>query len=138
MGLEKDSRGSIAIVDDDDAMLSSLKRILSFYGFKVHDFSSGEKLLDVFTANTNAFETILTDLNMPGIDGLELTERIKGLDKDASVILLSGFPSSDNKEAAQKSGALDFLEKPCSNDQIVRTLDKGIALWRKAKTPAHS
>ena len=132
----KVSRGRLAIVDDDEAMLFSLKRILSFYGFETVGFAFAADALSAVEANPLSFDAVLTDLNMPGMDGIELMNAIKALDKDAVVIVLTGFPSADNAISALRGGAFDFLEKPYSNEVLALTLDKGVELRRLRKSMA--
>jgi putative nucleotidyltransferase with HDIG domain len=133
---EKLSRGNVAIVDDDEAMLTSLKRILGFYGFSIKEFISGNSALEAFKASPEAFDVVLTDLNMPGIDGIELLRQIKEFDEGSVVIVLTGFPSADNAISALRGGAFDFLEKPYSNEVLSLTLDKGIELRRLRRSMA--
>jgi len=121
-------RGRVVVVDDDEAMLSSLKRILAYYGFDVLPFGSAESALSFVRSSHDSFDVVLTDLNMPGMDGLELMRCAKDADPDIVIVVLTGFPSADNAISALRNGAFDFLEKPYSNEMISLTLDRGIEL----------
>ena len=131
---QRNSRGRIAVIDDDAAMLLSLKRILGFNGFEVIDFTSASAAIEAIKPNPSSFDTILTDLNMPGVDGLSLMRSIKEIDKDAVIVVLTGFPSAENAISALRNGAFDFLEKPYSNEILSLTLDKGVELRHLRKS----
>jgi len=121
-------RGRVVVVDDDEAMLFSLKRILTYYGFDVTPFGSAESALSYIREDSSSFDVILTDLNMPVMDGLELMRCAKDADPEIVIVVLTGFPSADNAISALRNGAFDFLEKPYSNEMISLTLDRGIEL----------
>ncbi len=122
------NRGRVAVVDDDEAMLGSLKRILSFHSFEVTPFNTADAILDFMRTTPDAFDAILTDLNMPGMDGLELMRLIKEIDPESVIIVLTGFPSADNAIAALRGGAFDFLEKPYSNEVLSLTIDRAVEM----------
>lgn len=127
---EKKIRGRLIVVDDDEAMLSNLHKILSFYGFQVMPFSAAEDALKKAISDKDSFDAILTDFNMPGMNGIEFIERLRQTDPEAVAVFLTGYPSAENAVSALRAGAFDFLEKPFSNDHLAVTLDKAVELKR--------
>jgi FixJ family two-component response regulator len=133
---ERSDKGRVAVVDDDEAMLGSLRRILSFFGFAADAYQSAQAAIAAYKADPERYDAILTDLNMPGMDGLELMRQIKTIDKDAVIVVLTGFPSADNAISALRNGAFDFLEKPYSNEVLCLTLERGVEHKRLRKARA--
>lgn len=126
--VQKNIRGRLIVVDDDDAMLTNLQKILSFYGFLVMPFNSAENALEKAISDKNSFDAILTDFNMPGMNGIEFIERLRQTDPEAVAVFLTGYPSAENAISALRAGAFDFLEKPFSNEHLAITLDKAVEL----------
>jgi putative nucleotidyltransferase with HDIG domain len=127
---EETSRGRVAIVDDDEAIRASLCRILAYVGFETESFAFAKDALKAFRERPGFFDALLTDINMPGMDGLELMREVKRLDEDSVAIALTGYPSADNAISALRGGAFDFLEKPYSNEVLALCLDRGVELRR--------
>ena len=102
----------IAVTDDDDINLKAAELILSFNGYKVSCFKSGEALLS-FLVNDKP-DLILLDLHMPGIDGFETMKRLNatGITAKVPVIFLTADNDADNETKALDLGATDFLSKP--------------------------
>lgn len=126
-------RGRLIVVDDDSAMLKTLSNILSHFDFDSKLFSSAEAALKHVIAEPQSFDVILTDLNMPGMNGLEFIKKAKELDHDTIAVFLTGYPSSENAVGALRSGAFDFLEKPFSTEHLLLTLDKAVSMRRLSR-----
>lgn len=100
---------TILVVDDEPAVLSSLKRYLAWSGYRLLLAENGEKGLALLDANK--IDLMLLDLKMPGIDGIEVLKLAKDKHPDLKIIMLTGYGSIQESVSAMKKGALDFLIK---------------------------
>jgi PAS domain S-box-containing protein len=101
----------ILIVDDEPEILENLETLLSDEGFDVVKASSGNEAVENFEAGS--FGLVITDMNMPGLNGLDVLRRVKQIDKDVEVLLLTGYGTMENAiQALRDEGAYDYLEKP--------------------------
>ncbi len=118
------SSKTILIADDDE----NLRRVLEFQlqeaGYKVLSANDGSEALDVFT--TNEVDSVITDLRMPKLSGLELLEKIKALDGEMPVIVVTAFGEVETAVAAVKAGAFDYITKPFNRDEILLTLERAL------------
>jgi two-component system, LuxR family, response regulator FixJ len=116
----------VYIVDDDDALRQSVEVLLEVAGgFATHSFASGED----FLACVPDIESgcVLLDLNMPGLNGLEVLRRLQEIDSRFETILLTGQGDIAVAVEAMKSGAVDFIEKPYDNRMLLTALESGFA-----------
>jgi two-component system response regulator PilR (NtrC family) len=101
----------ILVVDDEINMLKLLCDLLKEDdGYEVETASSGEEALEKI--KKVIFDLIISDIKMPGMNGLELLEKIKTMDINAAVIFITGYGSVDSAVEAMKLGASDYIEKP--------------------------
>jgi two-component system, NtrC family, nitrogen regulation response regulator NtrX len=119
---------NILIVDDEPGIRQSLKGVLEDEGYKTSSAQSGEACLE--TLAERAFDVILLDVWLPGIDGLETLQRIRDLDGAPEVIMISGHGTIETAVRATKLGAYDFLEKPLSLDKTLILVKNAIAAKR--------
>lgn len=107
----------IHAVDDDGAFLAALRRSLESTGFPVKSYSQARE----FLADINASQAgcLITDLRMPDIDGLELQRRLEEQQIRMPVIFITGHGTTSNAVTALKNGAVDFLEKPFGEKQLL-------------------
>jgi two-component system nitrogen regulation response regulator NtrX len=119
---------TILIVDDESGVRASLAGVLRDEGYVVDGADSGEACLDVVTRK--AFEVILLDVWLPGIDGLTTLERLRERRTDAQVIMISGHASVEAAVRATKLGAFDFIEKPLSLEKTVLSVRNAIVQRR--------
>ncbi|HEY7476566.1 MAG TPA: sigma-54 dependent transcriptional regulator [Vicinamibacterales bacterium] len=108
---------SILIVDDEAGVRASLGAVLRDEGYSVDAVDSGEACLDQVARQ--AYDVILLDIWLPGIDGLVALERLRERRPDAQVIMISGHANIESAVRATKLGAFDFIEKPLSLDKTV-------------------
>jgi len=108
---------TVLLVDDEEDFVSVLAERLEGRGLKVDTAENGEVAL--VKAQQRAFDAILLDMAMPGIDGIETLKRLLEINPDLQVILLTGRGTTGNAVEAMKLGALDFLEKPADIDTLV-------------------
>jgi two-component system nitrogen regulation response regulator NtrX len=108
---------SILIIDDEAGVRASLGGVLRDEGYRVDAVDSGETGLDQVTRQ--AYDVILLDIWLPGIDGIATLERLRERRVDAQVIMISGHASVEAAVKATKLGAFDFIEKPLSLEKTV-------------------
>lgn len=106
----------ILIIDDEEANVRVLSISLRSDGFDVVTAYSGEEGLEVFEKESP--DLVLTDIKMPGMDGIEVLQKIKALDGDAEVIIITGHGDIDNAIEALKFGASDFINKPIRDEVL--------------------
>jgi len=106
----------ILVVDDEAAMRESLKDWLMEDGYRVDSAESGEIALKM--AGERAWDIILMDLKMPGLDGIETMIKLKELLPDAEVLLMTAYATIDTAVQAMKEGAFDYLVKPFDPDEV--------------------
>jgi two-component system nitrogen regulation response regulator NtrX len=109
---------NILIVDDETGIRESLEGVLADEGYAAASVGSGEECLK-WLRRENAYEVVLLDIWLPGIDGLETLEKIRELDNPPEVIIISGHGTIETAVRATKLGAYDFLEKPLSIDKTL-------------------
>ena len=125
-------RTVVFVIDDDEAVRDSLRTLLESQGFTVRDFASGRELLSALESETGS--CVLTDVRMPGMDGLELQRRLAGR---LPVVVMSGHGDIPMAVQAMKDGAVDFVEKPYSEDAILRAVSRAASLAER-RARAHA
>ena len=121
----------ILVVDDEGANRYSVSKTLQRVGYMVNEAASGEEALDLMGKQN--FDVILTDIRMPGIDGVELLRRIKDEAPDAIVILMTGYASLGTAVKSLRLGAHDYLIKPSSSQDIRQSVARGVERSRNLK-----
>jgi DNA-binding NtrC family response regulator len=123
---------SILVVDDEPAIQDILTWALSAEGYRVTTAGTGEEALA--RVESEEFDVIVTDIVMPGIDGLEVLERSRVLSPRAAVIVMTAYAALETAIAALRRGASDYLEKPFSVDllkeRVQRLLQYRETLWK--------
>ncbi len=114
--------GKILVVDDEKATLSMLSLLLEAYGYTVLTAENGESGLEIFRNERPSI--VLTDIKMPGMDGIEILQKIKEDDHDAEVIMITGHGDIELAIKSLKFGAADFITKPINNDVLEISLEK--------------
>ena len=107
---------NILIVDDDKKLLSVLKTILTEESDDVTLCYDGKNAIDM--CRNNKFDLIITDLMMPGANGLEVLKETRKIDPESLVILITGFASLETAVQAIREGAYDYITKPFKLDEI--------------------
>ena len=108
---------SILVVDDEPGVRSSISGVLRDEGFDVYTADSGEECLD--KANGAAYDVIVLDIWLPGLDGLTTLQRLRERQIDSQVVIISGHGNIESAVRAIKMGAYDFIEKPLSLEKTV-------------------
>jgi len=126
--MSTDIAGKIFVVDDDRFVLESVTTLLSEYGFDVTSFSSARAAIKQFIMEP--VDLLLTDINMPVMDGLELLEKIRFLDRETPVVLMTAYADLDVAVKAIQKGAFDFIIKPYRPPHLIHTVEKGVNFKR--------
>ena len=115
---------TILVVDDEPNYLVVLSELLKEEGFEVFTAQSGEDGLKI--AKENDLDLIITDMRMPGMDGLELLKTVKSFNHDLPVIMVTAFGEVEKAVVAMKAGAYNYLAKPFSNDELLVNIRKAV------------
>jgi len=117
--------GIVFIVDDDEAVRDSLAALLMAKGHAVEAYDSGEAFLAAHRPDFRG--CALVDLRMPGIDGLTLIERLKARGASLPIVVVTGHGDVPLAVRAMKAGAIDFIEKPYSNQAMLDAVRQALA-----------
>ena len=107
---------SVLIVDDELSVRDSLRRWFKSYGCRVETAADANHALQMFT--DQSWDIVLLDIKMPGMDGIELQRRIKGIDENTIRIMITAFATVDTAVQALKEGAYDYIAKPVNPAQL--------------------
>ncbi len=124
---------NVMVVDDEESVREGSQRILKRMGFEVRVAKRGDEGLEMLEKARPAI--VLLDLKMPGMDGMEVLERIKAVDPEIQVIVITGYATVETAIQAMKQGAYDFIPKPFEPDQlriVVNRAAEKIRLTREA------
>jgi len=121
--------GRILAVDDELDMLSLLKMMVE--GYTDHQVVVTNNPLEAKDLlQKERFDLVLTDLKMPGMDGMELLEFARRQDPDLLVLVITAFGSLETAEEAMAKGAFDYITKPFRKEQLLLAIDKAMR-WRE-------
>lgn len=130
----------IAIVDDDEAMRDALSELLQVMGFSIRVFDRAAAFLAGSTPD--GFDCLITDVRMPGMDGIELQRRLRALGSVLPVVMITSVPDPATRLRALDGGACAYLAKPVDDsallDHLRAALDQGGGLGEQVggeKTP---
>jgi two-component system, NtrC family, response regulator AtoC len=118
------SRGRILVVDDESNARNALAEILKEEGYSVETAADGFKGLARF--NEFGPDVVLTDLKMPGMDGVELLGKIHGTDPNVAVIVTTAFGAVDTAVSAMRAGAVDYLTKPINTAELLLVIERAL------------
>ncbi|PWU05022.1 MAG: sigma-54-dependent Fis family transcriptional regulator [Terriglobia bacterium] len=119
---------NLLVVDDDANTLASLARAFRLAGHEVTVCDSAARALDLL--KSHAFDMMLSDVVMPGKDGLALLEDLRAAGVDVPVVMISGQANIEMAVRATRLGAVDFLEKPLSTDKLLLTVEQVLKVRR--------
>jgi two-component system, LuxR family, response regulator FixJ len=126
-------RGNVYVIDDDGAMRDSLQFMLDAADFHVGLFDSAHRFLAALP--TIEFGCVVSDIRMPGIDGIALLKQLKASHGTLPVIIMTGHGDVPLAVEAMKLGAIDFLEKPFEDDRLIGMIELAL---RQAESGARS
>jgi CheY-like chemotaxis protein len=114
------------VIDDEVAVNNNIRKILSSEGYHVDQAVTKAEALE--SIDRHPYQVILLDLRIPGVKGLELLQAIAEKQPDAKVIIITGYASIDTAVEAARIGAIDYLPKPFTPDEIRNATDKAFKL----------
>ena len=114
----------ILIIDDEEIVLESCRKIFTAEGFDVVITPSPQEGLRL--ASNSSFDVILCDWKMPGFDGMDVVEELDRRSPDSSVVMISGYPTVGRATEALKRGAMDYVSKPFTPDEITEVVKKAV------------
>jgi two-component system response regulator HydG len=119
-----ETRGTVLLVDDEQANLDSLERIFSREGYRVLLAASGQAALEMLRAHP--VDVVLTDLMMPDMSGQELLRAVRAVAPEAEVVLMTAYGTVEAAVAAMKDGAYDFLTKPLKRHAVLKSVAQAL------------
>ncbi|MGW8195528.1 MAG: sigma-54-dependent transcriptional regulator, partial [Desulforhopalus sp.] len=128
------NRVHVLIVDDDVSILEVLEARLTASGYHVYSTSSGPAALEIL--KKNRVDILISDMKMPEMSGMDLLEKATELTPQLPVIFLTAYGTIPDAVHAVKAGAVDYLTKPFDGKELVRRIEKILAV--EAKPPDHS
>jgi len=122
----------IMVIDDEPSILESFKMILKIKDYEVETFPDGPSALS--NLQKGKFDLAFIDYKLPGMDGLEVLKRIKEIDSDIEICIVTAYASESSHANAITLGALDYLRKPFLMEEIYELVERGLRKRRAKKT----
>ena len=110
-------KARILCVDDEPVILDSFRKILVLEGYSIDTVEKGEEVLRL--VRSNHYDFVYVDLKMPGMNGVEVTKAVKHLRPDIDVCIITGYASVETAVETMKFGAMDYVEKPFTEDELL-------------------
>jgi FixJ family two-component response regulator len=114
----------ISIVDDDEAVRLALRSLVRSLGYVSNVFVSAEEFLE--SSYLNETSCLISDVQMPGMNGIELQNRLKRLDCRTPVIFVTAFPDERNRSRALEAEAIGFMEKPFEGRAMIQLIETAL------------
>jgi YesN/AraC family two-component response regulator len=124
-------KASVLVVDDEKIIHESCGRILREEGYEVETASSGHEALE--RLKEKHYNLVLTDIRMPGMDGIETLEKMRKKVPDITVVMFTGYSSVETARDSMKLGAFDYLPKPFTPEELLAVVKKAIEKEMKAR-----
>ena len=126
-GDRRESRGDgrrVMYIDDEEALVFLMSRVLQRAGYEVTGFSDPEQALQVLQARARDFDVVVTDLSMPGMSGFHLARAIKEFRADLPIVVTSGYLRAEDREVAREIGIRDLVLKPDTVEELGQVLER--------------
>jgi EAL domain-containing protein (putative c-di-GMP-specific phosphodiesterase class I) len=130
-GMAGSSRGRVLVVDDERSLLEVLATMLAEAGWQVDTAPDGREALGLVDAQR--YDVVLSDIDMPGINGVQLLREIRARDLDVPVLLITGHPRVETAVEALEHGALRYLQKPLRERDLLSAVEDAARLHRMAR-----
>jgi FixJ family two-component response regulator len=114
----------IAVIDDNDSMREAMKSLISVLGYSVETFASAEAFLD--SNRTPAADCVISDVQMPGIGGVGLQQRLLAAGCRTPIIFVTAYPNEATRERVIRDGAVGYLSKPLREENLMDCLDRAL------------
>jgi len=121
----------ISIVDDDPSMREAITTLISSIGFSVDEFFSAEDFLK--SGRPHVFDCLILDVRMPGLDGLELQRRLVAANISVPIVFITAHYSEDQRRTAMEAGAVAFLRKPFTEQELLDAIDASLEIRKKER-----
>lgn len=115
----------ILIVDDDEQVLTGLALMISSNGYATETAGGGARALEMMRRMT--FDLVLLDVIMRGMDGIEVLREIRRLSPQTAVMLISGYSESERILEALRTGASDYIVKPCDEEELIARVERTLS-----------
>jgi FixJ family two-component response regulator/glycine cleavage system H lipoate-binding protein len=117
-------KAKILAVDDEEIVLDSFRKILVMAGYSIDTVERGKEALGLIQKRD--YDFVFVDLKMPEMDGIEVTKAVKHLRPDIDVIIITGYASVESAVETMKYGAMDYIQKPFTEDELADFIDKSL------------
>jgi len=122
----------ILVVDDEPEVAAALRDLIEYEGFRVETAENGRQALH-YLKRGRRFDLIITDMNMPEMDGLELIRRVRQLKKNLPVIVLTGYATFKSGLEAIREGVYDYVSKPFSVNLLMNVVHEALRDKRRSR-----
>ena len=116
----------ISVVDDDESMREAIKTLIGSMGMSVEEFSSAEDFL--YSGRSQVVDCLILDIRMPGLGGLELQRRLAADNRRIPIVFITAHYSEEERTRAMKAGAVDFLSKPFTEQELLNAISASLAI----------
>jgi len=124
----------ISIVDDDESMREALKALIGSMGLSVDDFPSAEDFLN--SGRPQLVDCLILDVMMPGLSGWDLQERLRSEKQSVPIVFITAHYSEKERARALEAGAVDFLAKPFTEQELLLAISTSLTLRKKRNDEA--
>ncbi len=121
-------KGALLVVDDEPALTGIFRDLFASRDIEVVTANSAEEALKIFTGNAEAFALIFTDLGMPGMNGWDLVKKIRGMDRDIPIVLMTGWGLEISEEERVKAEVTEIISKPLTLQTILETASRFVQI----------
>lgn len=128
-------RLSLAIVDDEELVRISLRRLCRALGLAATAYASGAELIEALDASETTPDCLLLDAHMPNMTGLELQQQLVGRHVRFPTIVYSADDAPEALDRYASAGAVAYLRKPITGDQLIATIERAVVAARAAEHP---
>ena len=115
----------IAVIDDDDSVREAMKNLVNVLGYSVDVFASAEAFLTSDQINSTA--CVITDVQMPGMSGVELQRRLLAGGHPVPIIFVTAYPNESIRDRVMRDGAIGYLSKPLQKQSLLDCLDRALS-----------
>lgn len=136
VGAQPLTRGEVLLVEDDPAILELVRRLLTAKGYAVRCADSGPGALEAL--GSHRFDLVVSDINLPGLTGIELLRRTRTVDPNLPVILVTAGPTVESAIEAVEHGALRYLQKPIDIKEMLEAVRRAVRIGRLSRLENHA
>lgn len=130
--MQSSEKPLVCVIDDEVAVGKLAREILQSSGFAVQNYSSAKDFLNAF--DEGATSCIVTDLRMPDLDGMQLQRRLKEMESNVAVVVLTGFADVRTAVRIMEDGALTLLEKPYQPNELLTAVQRAVSVTQSRRT----